>query len=204
MSSQPQTAGIILAAGASTRFGPPKQLIKLKDKSLVEWVADAALNSQLQTVVLVLGHRHQKIIKALGDKGRHPKLEIVVNHRYHEGQSTSLKIGLSRIKQDFAAVMYLLADQPMINSDTIDYLLEEFHASAKDICVPVFEGRRGNPAIFRRSVYEEIMRVEGDIGARDLINRIPERVLFVEIKDPLCFCDIDSPDDLKNLKTRIH
>jgi molybdenum cofactor cytidylyltransferase len=204
MSSQPQTAGIILAAGASTRFGTPKQLIKLKDKSLIEWVADAALNSRLQTVVLVLGHRHQKIIKALGAKGRHPKLEIVVNHRYHEGQSTSLKIGLSRIKQDFAAVMYLLADQPMINSDTIDYLLEELHASAKDICVPLFKGRRGNPAIFKRSVYDEIMRVEGDIGARDLINRIPERVLLAEIKDPLCFCDIDSPEDLKNLKTRIH
>lgn len=203
MSSQPQTAGIILAAGASTRFGTPKQLIKLKDKSLIEWVADAALNSRLQTVVLVLGHRHQKIIKALGAKGRHPKLEIVVNHRYHEGQSTSLKIGLSRIKQDFAAVMYLLADQPMINSDTIDYLLEELHASAKDICVPVFKGRRGNPAIFRRSVYDEIMRVEGDIGARDLINRIPERVLLAEIKDPLCFCDIDSPEDLKNLKARL-
>jgi molybdenum cofactor cytidylyltransferase len=203
MSHLPQTAGIILAAGASTRFGRPKQLAKLKDKYLVEWVMDTALNSRLHTVVLVLGHEHQKIIDTLGVKGRHPKLEIVINHHYHEGQSTSLKIGLSRVRQDFAAVMYLLADQPMINSDTVDYLLDQFHASAKDICVPVFEGQRGNPTIFRRSVYEEIMRIEGDVGARNLINKDAQRVVYAKIKDPLCFFDIDSREDLENLQARI-
>ena len=150
MYPQSQTAGIILAAGASTRFGSPKQLLKLKDKFLVEWVIDAAVNSQLQTVVLVLGHEHQKITSALEAKRRHPKLNILVNHRYQEGQSTSLKVGLSRVRQDVEAVMYLLADQPMIDSETIDYLLETVQGSAKEICVPVFEGQRGNPAIFKR------------------------------------------------------
>lgn len=203
MSHQPQTAGIILAAGVSTRFGHTKQLIRLRDKYLVEWVVDAALNSRLQTVALVLGHEHQKIKTALAAKGRHPKLAIVVNHKYHEGQSTSLKAGLAHVSQAFSSVMYLLADQPMINSDTINYLLDEFHASAKDICVPVFEGQRGNPAIFRRSVYEDIMEIEGDMGARDLFKINPDRVLYVEIKDPLCFLDIDSPKDLENLKIRI-
>jgi molybdenum cofactor cytidylyltransferase len=203
MSSKAQTAGIILAAGSSVRFGHPKQLIKLRGKYLVEWVADAALNSRLQTVVLVLGHAHQEIINALGTKGQHPKLEVVVNHRYHVGQSTSLRIGLSRVRQDFAAVMYLLADQPMITSDTIDYLLDQFNGSDKDICVPVFEGQRGNPAIFRRSVYDEIMMIEGDIGAREIINKNAERVLYAKIKDPLCFFDIDTPEDLENLKARI-
>ena len=199
MSPQPQTAGIILAAGASTRFGQPKQLIKLKGKYLVEWVLDAALNSRLQTVALVLGHEHQKIKAALGAKGRHPKLAIVFNHNYHEGQSTSLKAGLAHLSQAFSSVMYLLADQPMINSGTINYLLDEFHASAKDICVPVVEGRRGNPAIFRRSVYEDIMKIKGDIGARDIIEKNAELVLLAEIKDPLCFFDIDTPEDLEML-----
>ena len=203
MSSTAQTAGIILAAGSSVRFGHPKQLIKLRDKYLVEWVAEAALNSQLQTVVLVLGHAHQKIISALGSIGQHPKLEVVVNPRYREGQSTSLTIGLSRVRQDFAAVMYLLADQPMLNSDTIDYLLDQFHDSERDICVPVFEGQKGNPAIFSRSVYDEIMMIEGDIGAREIIEKNAERVLYVAIKDPLCFFDVDSPEDLKNLQARI-
>ncbi len=204
MTFEPQTAGIILAAGASTRFGQPKQLIKLKGKYLVEWVMDAALDSRLQTVVLVLGHAHQQIHDALEPQGRHLKMEVVVNHRYQEGQSTSIKIGLSQVRRNFSTVMYLLADQPMIDSATIDYLLAEFHASDKDICVPVFEGRRGNPAIFRRSVFEEIMKIRGDIGAREIIKKDPNRVLYTEIKDPLYFFDIDSPDDLKDLLAQLH
>ena len=199
MSPGTHTAGIILAAGASIRFGQPKQLIKLRGKYLVEWVLDAALNSRLQTVVLVLGHEHQKIIQAVGTKGRHPKLEVVINHHYHEGQSTSLKTGLTCVSQAFSAVMYLLADQPMINSNTIDLLLDRFQDSDKDICVPVFEGKRGNPTIFKRPIYEEIMMIDGDIGARSIIGKTAERVLYTEIKDPLCFFDIDSPEDLENL-----
>jgi len=199
MSSQLQTAGIILAAGSSVRFGRPKQLIKLRDKYLVEWALDAALNSRLQTVVLVLGHEHQKIIEAVGTKIHHPKLEVVVNPHYHKGQSTSLKTGLTCVRQVFSAVMYLLADQPMIRSSTIDLLLDQFYYSEKDICVPIFEGQRGNPTIFKRSIYEEIMMLDGDIGARNIIRENAEGVLYVDIKDPLCFIDIDSQDDLENL-----
>ena len=199
MSSLAQTAGIILAAGSSVRFGQPKLLIKLRGKYLVEWVLDAALNSRLQTVVLVLGHEHQKIITAVGTKVHHPKLKVVINRHYHEGQSTSLKTGLTCVRQVFSSVMYLLADQPMINSNTIDLLLDQFQDSDKDICVPVFAGKRGNPTIFKQPIYEEIMMIDGDIGARSIIGKTAERVLYTEIKDPLCFFDIDSPEDLENL-----
>ena len=201
MSSQTQTAGIILAAGSSVRFGLTKQLIKLRDRYLVEWVLDAALDSRLQTVVLVLGHEYQKIITALGAHLDHPKLEVVINHRYQEGQSTSLKTGLTCVRQVFSSVMYLLADQPMIYSSTIDFLLDQFHNSDKDICVPVFKGQRGNPAIFKRPIYEKIMMIEGDMGARHIIRECAESVLSVDIQDPLCFVDIDSQKDLENLLT---
>ena len=199
MSLGTHTAGIILAAGASVRFGQPKQLIKLRGKYLVEWVLDAALKSRLDLVVLVLGHEYQSIQQALGAKVGHSQLEVVINHTYHEGQSSSLKAGLMSARQAFSSVMYLLADQPMINSNTIDLLLDQFHNSDKDICVPVFEGQRGNPTIFKRSIYEEIMMIDGDIGARDIIAKNADRVLYAKIKDPLCFFDIDSRDDLEKL-----
>jgi molybdenum cofactor cytidylyltransferase len=199
MPFQIKTAGIILAAGASVRFGQPKQLIKLWDKYLIEWVLDAALKSRLRTVVLVLGHEHQAILQALGAKADHPGLKVVINPNYRDGQSTSLKAGLTCVRQAFSSVMYLLADQPMINSDAIDRMLDQFHNSNKDIYVPVFEGRRGTPTIFRRSIYEEIMMIDGDIGARNIIAKKAERVLYAKIKDPKCFIDIDSQEDLKNL-----
>jgi molybdenum cofactor cytidylyltransferase len=200
MSSRTHTAGIILAAGASIRFGQPKQLIKLKGKYLVDRVIDAALESRLDLVVLVLGHEYQSILKALGSKVRHPQLEVVINHKYHEGQSSSLKAGLVSVQKAFSSVMYLLADQPMINTTIIDLLLDQLHGSGKQICVPVFEGQRGNPTIFKRPTYEEIMMIDGDIGARDIIAKNTQRVLYAKIKDPLCFFDIDSPEDLKKLQ----
>jgi molybdenum cofactor cytidylyltransferase len=166
-------------------------------------VLDAALDSRLQTVVLVLGHEHQAILQALGTKADHPKLKVVINHNYRDGQSTSLKAGLLSVRQTFGSVMYLLGDQPMINSNTINHLLGQVRESEKDIWVPVFEGKRGNPTVFRRPIYEELMMINGDIGARNIIRKNSERVLYVEIKDPLCFFDIDSQDDLEDLLTRM-
>ena len=201
MSHQKQTAGIILAGGRSTRFGHPKQLLKLSGKYLLEYVLDAALCSKLNRIVLVLGHEHQKILRALTAPTTHERLEVVINHRYLEGQSRSLQAGLLRVRQTFPAVMFLLGDQPMLNSDTIDHMLDVFRPSAKDICVPVCQGIKGNPTIFNRVMYDQLMAIEGDIGARDIIRNNSNRVLYVELNDPLCFFDIDSQKDFENLES---
>jgi molybdenum cofactor cytidylyltransferase len=200
MSHQKQTAGIILAGGSSTRFGRPKQLLKLKGKYLLEYVLNAALESELNHVVLVLGHDHQNILQALGACTIHERLQVVINHRYLEGQSRSLQAGLLKIRQTFPSVMFLLGDQPLLDSNTIDHMLDRFRYSGKDICVPVCKGKRGNPTIFNRVLYDQLLAIEGDIGARNIIRANPERVLYLEMNDPLCFFDIDSPKDLTNLQ----
>ena len=201
MSHQKQTAGIILAGGSSTRFGRPKQLLKLKGKYLLEYVLNAAMESKLNHVVLVLGHDHQNILQALEARTAHERLQVVVNHRYLEGQSRSLQAGLLKIRQAFPAVMFLLGDQPMLNSNTIDHMLDRFRYSDKDICVPVCKGKKGNPTIFNRVLYDQLMAIEGDIGARDIIRAHPERVLYVDLNDPVCFFDIDSPKDFETLQS---
>ena len=196
-----QTAGIILAGGSSTRFGRPKQLLKLKGKYLLDHVLSAALGSELNHIVLVLGHDHQNILRALETRTTQKRLQVVINHRYLEGQSRSLQAGLQKIRQAFPAVMFLLGDQPLLNSNTIDHLLDRFRHSGKDICVPVCEGKRRNPTIFNRVLYDQLMAIEGDIGARDIIRANPERVLYLELDDPLCFFDIDSQKDFENLQS---
>jgi molybdenum cofactor cytidylyltransferase len=203
MSLQTQTAGIILAAGTSVRFGQPKQLIQLGDKYLVEWVLDAALDSRLHTVVLVLGHEQETILRALGSKVEHPGLKVAINPSYSDGQATSLKTGLLSVRQDFGSVMFLLGDQPMIKTDIIDHMLDQFRQSENDLCVPVYKKKRGNPTIFRRPLYDELMQVSGDIGARDIIRKNSDRTLFLEIDDPLCFFDIDTQQNLEHLLTRM-
>ena len=124
MSWKKPTAGIILAAGESARFGQTKQLLPLKNKYLIEWVLEAALSSRLQQIILVLGHDHQRIIKAIEEKMRHPRLGVSVNHEYKKGQSGSLKFGFLQISKKFPSVMFMLGDQPMIDTQTIDFLLQ--------------------------------------------------------------------------------
>ncbi len=197
------TAGIILAAGASTRFGEPKQLLRLKDKCLLDWVLDAALKSELNRIVLVLGYAHQKILQALGEKLQHSKLLVAINPQYEKGQSLSLQTGLSKVKDDYPAVMFLLGDQPMLNTAAINVLLERFWADEKDICVPIYQGKRKTPAIFRRRFYTQLMGIKGDMGARQLIDDNPDRVLGVEMEDPICFFDVDTPQDFERLKKNL-
>jgi molybdenum cofactor cytidylyltransferase len=203
MMQEKPTAGIILAAGAATRFGQPKQLLRVKDKYLIERVLDAALNSRLGRIVLVLGYAHQKILQALGKKAQHSKLHIEVNPHYKKGQSHSLRVGLATLKNDFPAVIFLLGDQPMLDSATINTLLERFWAADKDICVPTYRGRRKTPAIFSRRFYSHLMDIKGDIGARQLIDDNPDQVLTIEIDDPLCFFDIDTEQDFAKLKKKL-
>ena len=193
------TAGIILAAGESSRFGQPKQLVELHGRMLVAWVLDAALASHLETVVLVLGRDHQKISDALGRRMCHPKIELVFNPRYHEGQSTSLTAGLFKVHDRFPAVMFLLGDQPLVDAPTINRLLKKFRHSDKTICVPVHRGQRGNPALFSRSHYEELAHLSGDKGARDIIAARPGQILEVPIADPSLFLDVDTQADVENV-----
>ena len=194
------TTGIILAAGASTRFGRPKQLLRLKDRCLIEWVLDAALDSELCRIILVLGYAHQKIRQALGEKLRHAKLQIEVNPQFQKGQSHSLKVGLSRVIDTSPAVMFLLADQPLVDAETINCLLDKFWSADKDIGVPTYRGKRGTPSIFRKNFYPQIMKITGDTGARQIIREHPDRVLEIEIKDPRLFLDVDTAEDLKRIK----
>ncbi len=195
------TAGVILAAGESSRFGEPKQLTKLNDKYLLEWVVDAALASDLETVVLILGFEHQKILQRLGDKKGSDKFQVAINSRFRDGQSQSVALGVSMIVDTYAAVMFLLGDQPMVDPATINHLLDCFRASEKNICVPVNRWRRGNPTIFSDLFYNRLLAIEGDMGGRKIIESHSDQILEVEIENPLVFFDIDTPQDLKELNS---
>jgi molybdenum cofactor cytidylyltransferase len=193
------TAGIVLAAGMSTRLGQPKHLVKVGGKTLLARVVAAALESDLSEVVLVLGNEAERVLAALGALGRHERLRAVVNERYEDGMAGSLRAGLLPVKEQYPAVMFLLGDQPLIDSGAINLLLSHFWSTGKGICVPVQGEKRGNPVCFSRRFYEQILSIQGDTGAREIIHRHPEDVLWVEIDSPSFFLDIDRAEDLERL-----
>lgn len=193
-------AGIVLAAGSSQRLGRPKQLLRLHGKSLIAMVLEAALASRLRHTFLVLGHEAARITEALGSLAHHRRLTVVNNTLHGQGQATSLHAGLRAAENNFAAAMFLMCDQPLLDEATIDRLLEQFQASPKDICVPVCGGQRRNPAIFSERFFEPIFSIGGDTGARALIDNHPEAVLRVEFEDPTRFLDVDDEGALEKLR----
>ena len=202
LSYQP-TTGVILAAGRSTRFGTPKQLLKLNNTPMVEQVLNNALKSRLQRIVLVLGCQYQSILKLLGKKAHHPRLQIVVNHSFKQGLSSSLHCGLNAVQRKSEAVMFLLADQPLADARLINLLLKNFQSSDKGICVPVCQGKRGNPTIFSRIYYDKLMMIKGDRGGRRLIRAHTKDVLEVQVCAPTCFWDIDTLSDVAKIQRLI-
>lgn len=150
---------------------------------------------------MVLGHDAPRIIAALSEKLSNSRILTSISNRYREGLSQSLRMGLSEVMSEFPSVMFLLGDQPMVDSKIIDLLLKRFWASEKDICVPTHKGKRGNPSLFGRKFYDQLLRIQGDIGARKIIRTNPEQVLSVDVDNPLSFFDIDTEEDLNTLNT---
>ena len=200
MTPKKPTAGIILAAGMSERFKDgPKQLLKLKGGYMIEYVIRASLDSKLNRIFLVLGHHHNKILKALAGNikyFKHDRLEIIINRQYRQGMSSSVRAGLASIGNKFGSVMFLLGDQPMVDSRLIDLMLKRFYKSDKNICAPVYKGKRGNPTIFSREHFNLLQRVKGDSGGRRIILANPDDILKIETDSPACVFNINTMNDV--------
>jgi molybdenum cofactor cytidylyltransferase len=198
------TAGVILAAGMSTRLGKPKQLVKLGGRHLIEWVVDAVITSKLDGIVLVLGHEHRKIQNVLKGKRGFDRIRVVIAEDYEKGMSFSFRAGLGAVRNEFSSVMFILGDQPLLKTQEIDFLLDEFRRSGKSICVPAVGGKRGNPVIFGNELYDALDSVKGDMGAREVIANHSEEVYLVPLDSARCFFDVDTETDLEEVKRLLY
>ena len=185
---------IILAAGRSTRMGGPNKLLeKIDGKPLVRIVAEQALASRAESVVVVTGHQHERIEEAL----RGLDVGFVHNPDFAEGLATSLKAGIKAVPPSSGAALVCLGDMPLVDSKVLDRLIESF-APEKDglIAIPVAEGRRGNPVLWSRRLFKELLTLEGDIGARHIIMKHNELVVEVPTTGVGVFLDVDTPEAL--------
>ncbi len=194
-------AGIVLAAGMSRRLGRPKQLLKIGDAYILNRVVDAALKSELDNVTLVLGHCRDEIQAILGERLNAPRLKLVRNPDYRRGQSRSLHHGVRAVRSGFPACMFILADQPLLDTATINLLIEHFYRSDRGICVPRCHGQRKNPTLFNSTYYNRLLSISGDTGARGIIASQPEDVLYIDVERPDVFLDVDTPEDLVRVET---
>jgi molybdenum cofactor cytidylyltransferase len=188
-------AAIILAAGRSTRMGGPNKLLaELGGKPLVRLVTEQALASKASRTIVVTGHQAEQVEKALHGLN----VTLVRNPDFAEGLASSVKAGISAVPDDADGAIVCLGDMPLISAHLIDRLIGAFAPDRGNlIVVPVSEGRRGNPVLWSRRFFGELMTLDGDIGARHLIGKHNQAVAEVPVDGHAAFLDIDTPQALE-------
>ncbi len=187
-------AAIVLAAGRSTRMGGPNKLLaELGGRPLVRRVAEQALASRAAPVIVVTGHQAEKVRAALAGLD----VTFVHNPAFAEGLASSVKTGIAQVPAAADGAIVCLGDMPLVDQALIDRMIDSFAPDRGAlIVVPVSEGRRGNPVLWSRRFFAELMALEGDIGARNLIARNAEAVADVPVDGHAAFLDIDTPEAL--------
>ncbi|MBN8656662.1 MAG: putative selenium-dependent hydroxylase accessory protein YqeC [Anaerolineae bacterium] len=190
-----KTAGIILAAGSSSRYGQPKQLLDWNGKSFIRHVTETALRSALEPVVVVTGFRHVEIEAEIQDL----PVSIVYNADYEQGQSTSIKAGISALSANVGSAIFLLADQPQIPVEVIRALVEAHASDMQAILAPlVLEEKRANPVLFDRVTFPSLLTLQGDVGGRGIFDK--HKVSYLPWHDDILIFDVDKPEDYERLK----
>lgn len=185
-------SAILLAAGESRRMGEVNKLeLQIDGVSLLRRTAETLLASNLKEIVVVLGHEADKVRSILEGL----PLNFVENEAYREGQMTSVYKGLLSLSKVCDGVMICLSDQPLLQADDINVLIEAFgQRSHGSILVPTFEGQRGNPIIFDYAHRQGILKGERNLGCKKLIEKNPEQVSSFEMNNDHVVIDLDTPE----------
>jgi molybdenum cofactor cytidylyltransferase len=188
-------AGLLLAAGASSRMGRPKQLLPLGRRSLLEHAIRQALGSEIDVLFLVLGSHAKEIRESIAPDLLESRLRIVENPCFHEGISTSILSGIRQIEPVYEHTLILLGDMPWITSALINRLIEEYLRSGLSLGAVRSGHGRTLPVIVGRKFYPYLHELHGDVGARELFLRFPREVCLVEPEGPYEDSDIDTPEE---------
>jgi molybdenum cofactor cytidylyltransferase len=181
---------IVLAAGASTRFGSPKQLVRLAGRPLLHTVVTRAAEVTGNALIVVLGAQAAELAPLL----KHSAGTIVVNHEWREGLASSIRAGIAHLPAACTGAMLLLADQAAVTADDLKRLAGSWRRQPQLIATAMYAGTIGVPAIFPRSSFRELAQLRGDAGARVLLRRNSDRLVRVAMESAAI--DLDTPEDL--------
>ena len=194
----PRITAIVLAAGKSSRMGSNKLLIELNGKPLLRHSVEALKASSVNEIIVVTGNEPERVKMAL----ERLEVKFVHNANFAEGLSTSLKSGLAAATAETDAVLVCLGDMPLVDAQTIDRLVAAFNvAEHRTICVPTFEGKRGNPVLWGRQHFIAIEGIEGDQGGRLLLDALSDEVVEVQVRTQAVLVDVDTPDAVREIKS---
>ena len=193
---QSTVIGVVLAAGSSSRFGETNKLLtEWIDAPLVSHAVDNLLQSVVDEVVVVVGYDAKRVQAAVSGF----EVTIVNNQKYAAGQATSVRRGVEAARTRGAdAIVFVLGDMPAVETESIDLLVNAYHAGVGYALATAFEGNRGNPVLFARRHFDALANITGDTGGRGVLHNDDEAAL-VETGDRGVLIDVDSIEDMEEL-----
>jgi molybdenum cofactor cytidylyltransferase len=194
-------AAIVLAAGRSSRMGGPNKLLaEIGGRPLVRMVVEEALASRARPVIVVTGHQRERVEAALAGL----PVTFVHNPHFADGLGGSLKTGIAALPAEVDGVIVCLGDMPQVDAALIDRLIGALDpGKGALVVVPTIDGKRGNPVVWSRRFFGDLMTVEGDVGARHLIGRYPEAVAEVPLSGTAALTDVDTPEALEAVRAEL-
>ena len=186
---------IVLAAGAATRFGSAKQLVRIGGRPMLHAAVTRAVEVAGNAVFVVLGARADELAPLLS----HSPASIIVNREWREGLGSSIRAGVSRLPAACSGVMLLLADQAAVTTEDLRRLVGTWRRQPGHVAAAFYAATTGVPAIFPRTSFPDLLQLRGDQGARALMQRNPDRLVRVPM--PSAALDIDTPEDLLDIET---
>jgi len=185
---------IVLAAGASTRFGSPKQLVRIGGRPLLHSVVARTAEIAGSALIVVLGAGAAQLAPLL----KHSPGSVVVNRQWREGLASSIRAGVARLPPTCAGVMLVLADQAAVTTDDLKRLAGTWRRRPRCVVAALYAGTIGAPAIFPRSSFTDLASLRGDSGAQTILRRSADRLVRVPM--PAAELDLDTPEDLLRLE----
>ena len=191
------TYAIILAAGNSSRFGPPKQLANWQDSNLIQHTLQLAQALFNERVIIVLGAHAAEIEQNLDQQS----VNIVHNAHWQQGMSTSIRTGINALPENADSAMLMLCDQPLIDISSLRQLTTLWQQHPDSIVASEYQGTVGVPVLFPASIFAELKELSGDAGAKRILNERQDEVLTIPL--PEAGTDIDTQKDLNNLMVHL-
>ncbi len=189
------TAGLILAAGRSSRMGSDKALLGFQGRPFLSHLVHLLL-PRVDSLVVVLGHHEQRIREALPASSR---IQVVVNRDYDRGMLTSLQCGLAQIGQQVDAVLWMLVDHPAVRGRTLDRLLAAAADSRAPLVIPRHGGERGHPVVLSKRVMTDLLDLDPGSSPQDVVRGYYGEAHFLDTADKGVLLDIDRPEDYRAL-----
>lgn len=189
-------AGLILAAGESSRMGRDKALLTYRGRTFLENIVETLRAAEIERIVVVLGHHAEEIRRG----ANLPDVEFFLNPDYASGQTSSLQAGLRALAPDSPeAVVLCLADHPAVSAETIRALVGAFRESGVAVVVPVLKLQRGHPVVISRTLFDELLALDPSEGANSVIRKYRDKTRLVEVEDSGILLDVDDLETYRRL-----